>query len=107
MLSSWVPVDPIVTVDTTNRVVVISFHVVSNVTGGLKDENNPLCLPEAFALHLNENHKAFKFNVCWDNNDATLQALVSKIKARLEAAPTKTTKILNVDSPMEGIMTGQ
>jgi hypothetical protein len=48
-----------------------------------------------------------KFNVCWDNNDATLQALVSKIKARLEEAPTKTTKILNVDSPMEGIVTGQ
>jgi hypothetical protein len=106
-LSSWMPVNPIVVVDTTNRVVAISFHVVSNTTGRLAGENNPLDLPHVFVLHLDENHKVIKANACWDNNDADLQAIVTKIKAKLEMAHTAPGKVLNVGSPIEGIMSGQ
>ena len=107
MISSWIPVDPAVVVDTTNGVIAISFNVVTNITGGFSDEHNSIQLPHVFVIHLDENHKAFKMNACWDNNDATLQAVVSRIKAKLAMAPTKTEKMTNIASPMEGIATGQ
>jgi hypothetical protein len=107
MLSSWIPVDPLVVVDTANRIVTMSFHVVSNITGGLEDERNALNIPEVFVVHLDANHKVTMMHACWDNNDADLQAIVNKIKAKLEMAHTAPGKVLNVGSPMEGIMSGQ
>lgn len=108
MISSWIPVDPAVVVDTTNRVIAISFYVVSNITGGFSDENNSLQLPHVFVIHLDENNKAFKMNACWDNNDETLQTAVKKVKARVEATPNiKTEKMMNIAGPVEGIATGQ
>lgn len=106
-MASWIHVDPITVVDTTNGVVAISFRVVSNITGGLKDENNSMEIPQVFVFHLDGNHKAYKVDVCWDNNDATLQSTVSKIKTKLELAQSTSGKVLNVGSEMEGIMTGQ
>lgn len=107
MLASWIPVEPITVVDTANRVVTVSFHVVSNVTGGLKDEKNAVHVTEVFVIHLDENHKVCKLTACWDNNDAALQAVMDKIKAKLEVAQTTTGKVLNIGSEMEGVMTGQ
>jgi hypothetical protein len=83
------------------------FHAVSNITGGIEGEHNALNIPEVFVVHLNANHKITMLHACWDNNDADLQAIVSKIKAKLEMAHTTPGKVLNVGSPMEGIMSGQ
>jgi hypothetical protein len=103
------PVDPIEigVVDTTNRVLAISFHVVSNAPVGLNSEIGPLMLPHVFILHLDKYHRVIKVNACWDNNDADLQHNVRKIKAYLlEMAQTIPGKVLNVGSLMEGIVSG-
>lgn len=107
MLSSWIPVDPLFVVDTTNRIVTMSFHAVSNITGGLEDERNAFNIPEVFVVHLDVNHKVTMLHAYWDNNDADLQTIINKIKAKLEVAHTAPGKMLNVGSPMEGIMSGQ
>ena len=62
-------------------------------------------LPHVFILHLDKYHRVIKVNACWDNNDADLQHNVRKIKAYLlEMAQTIPGKVLNVGSPIEGIM---
>lgn len=101
MISSWIPVNPIVVVDTTNRIVAISFHVVPNITGRLDGENNSMELPHVFILHLDENHKAFKFVKCWDNNDATLQSVLTKVTAKLNMAQSATKKTMKVNTRIE------
>ena len=106
MISSWIPVDPTVVVDTTHRIIAISFDVVANITGGLSDENNSMQLHHAILVHLNKEHKVFKARVFWDNNDATLQAVVCKIKAKLST--TTNEKLHAIHSRgKEAVMTGQ
>ena len=107
MKASYIPVDPIVAVDTTNAIISISFHVVCNLNGGFKDKNNAVMVPEIMILHLNEDGKADKFQVYWDSNDASLQTVLAKLKAKLEVTSANATKVLNVDSGAEALMTGQ
>lgn len=41
MCLSWTPVDPLIVVDTSNKIVVMPFNAVLDVTGGLDGESNP------------------------------------------------------------------
>ena len=105
MMASWIPVDPTVVVDGSNRVISISYYCVANITGGISGENNYLQLPHVLLLHLDENHKAFKVRLSWDNNDATLQNIVCKIKAKL--LTTTEDKLQAIKSPGEEVTNGQ
>ena len=105
MIASWIPVDPTVVVDTSNGIIAVSFNAVANITGGIMGENNSMQLPHVILLHLNKDHKAFKVSCWWDKNDATLEAIVCRIKAKLS---TKTEeKIHAKHSRGEEVMTGQ
>ena len=106
MISSWIPVDPTVVVDTTHRIIAISFDVVANITGGLRDENNSMQLHHVILVHLNKEHKVFKARVFWDNNDATLQAIVGKIKAKLSTTTEEKLHAIHSHGK-EVVMTGQ
>ena len=105
MVASWIPVNPTVVVDRANRVITISYHCVANITGGIIGENNSLQQSHVLLLHLDENHKVFKMDLWWDINDATLQAIVCKITAKLSTA--NKDKLQAIKSLGEEIMTGQ
>lgn len=106
MLSSWNFVDQNVSVDTVHGIVAVSFFGVGNITGGFKDENNPVPFNEAFILHLDENCKVTQSYAYWDNNNSTLQAAVNKVKARIEVTPTKVLE-RNSQACTDQIMAGQ
>jgi len=105
MLDSWIAVNPLVTVDTNNSIVLIALPHVGNITGGFSDENNAVFVSGAFVLYLNEDHKLIKSHLWWDNNEPTLQAAVAKVAKRLEAS----NKAMGIDlgSAMTGVVTGQ
>jgi len=105
MVDSWIPVDPMVTVDTNNSIVLIAVPLVLNVTGGFSDENNPVHAHLGMCLHLDEDHKQVKSHLCWDNNEPTLKAAVAKVAKRLE----ESNKAVGIDlsSAMTGVVTGQ
>lgn len=84
MVGSWVAIDPMVTVDTNNSVILIAVPHVGNLTGGFRDENNPVLSYIAMCFHLNEDRKLIKSHLCWDNNNPTLKAAVAKVTKRLE-----------------------
>lgn len=75
-----------VIVDTDYSVIFMSFDLVCNISGRFKDENNPVLLEHAICLHLNKDKKITKLNTCWDNNDPTLQSVVTKVVKRVEEA---------------------
>ena len=106
MVDSWIPVNPITIVDTSNSIIQITFDLVFNLTGGFKDENNAVKNALAVALHLNKDHKIIKWNLAWDNNDPALKAAVSKVTKRLESV-SKASGIGVDDSRMEAMVTGQ
>ena len=105
MMASWIPVDPTVVVDTTTGIIAISFNDVFNITGGLSDEHNSMQLPMVNLIHLNKDCKAFEVSCWWDNNDATLQAVVCKIKAKLSTAANE--KLNAIHSQGQEVTTGQ
>ena len=53
--------------------IAIVSSIVINVTGGFKDENNPVNSNVAYVVHLDDNKKAAKLDICWDNNDPALR----------------------------------
>jgi hypothetical protein len=58
MCLSWTPVNSLVVVDTSIKIVMMSFNAVLDVTGGLDGESNSVNLPLVFVVRLDVNHKA-------------------------------------------------
>lgn len=80
MVDSLFFANPIVAVDTNRSVIAVVSSIVINVTGGFKDENNPVKSNVAYVVHLDDNwKKAIKFDIAWDNNDPALQAALSDL----------------------------
>lgn len=86
MVDSLFFANPIVAVDTNRSIIAVVSSIVINVTGGFKDENNPVNSNVAYVVHLDDNKKAVKLDICWDNDDPALQAAFSKVIKRLDAA---------------------
>ena len=106
MVDSLFFANPIVAVDTNRSVIAIVSSIVINVTAGFKDENNPVNSNVAYVVHLDDNKKAIKFDIAWDNNDPALQAAFSKVIKRLDA----TSKVSQGAMPSlsaEKMITGQ
>eukprot|EP01083_Nonionella_stella_P028689 79044_1 len=106
MVSSCLFSDPIVAVDTNRSVVAISVQHVMNVTGGFRDENNPVIDTVAYAMHLNEDKKCVKWNMCFDPNPADRKAAFEKVAKKLETV-IKATKEVVASNTMAALATGQ
>jgi len=55
MVDSLFFASPNVAVDTNRSVIAIVSSIVINVTGGFKDENNPVNSNVAYVVHLDDN----------------------------------------------------
>ncbi|KAL7541344.1 hypothetical protein ACHAXR_010829, partial [Thalassiosira sp. AJA248-18] len=105
MLESFVIPEPTVVVDTNRSIVAMSMPIVSNVTGGLRDENNAVLNNVTYVCHLNEDKKCFKWHICWDNNNPDLKAAVAKVMQKLNAT-SKISDGVAAASSMTGLATG-
>ena len=100
----WIPIAPLVAVDTNNRIIGMVFNHCVNLTGGFADETNLLLTSHAQCLHLDEDMKIVKSNISWDNKNPQLVGILAKLAPKLEAA-AQVSEGANVTA--QGILSGQ
>ena len=89
MVDSFLFSGPTVVVDTTNDKVVITGNLVINITGGLKDQNNPVLNPICFIVGLDEEGKMNHWGGHWDNAEPKMLAALGKVMTALNPEEAK------------------
>ena len=85
MVDSFILISPTVVVDTTNDKVVVTGSLVINITGGLKDQNNPVLNPVCFIFKLDDTGKLCSWDGYWDNAAPNMLAAMGKVTEALKA----------------------
>lgn len=101
----WIPISPIVAVDTNNSILAFAFNHCVNITGGFAGETNLHTTTLAYCLHLDEDKKITKVNICWDNKHPDLVAIFAKLTPKMEAAAKVSQGVGG--TAMQGILSGQ